>query len=546
MSKPKILIVGGGIGGLSCATALAETGKFDISIFESDIIGGQASSKKSTLCNTEISWRLFGNFYHNLSPIIIDIDSKKNFYLVEEGDTCMLDNKDGTTTLLNVFKHLNVDQTIKLLNIFTLCRERLLNNYTNITWREYFGKNDFLDMIVGPYAGTEPTKCTLSAMIQFTYSYFSISPIKDNFSNRYKLTKYPTTDSLFKPWKEYLQNKNVKIHEFNELTNITYFNGQIKNIIINNTTYEGNEIVFACSLKPLVHIFNNNQNLNKTIINKKLNILKSGGQFYIALNFYWKKNVIKNKKCHIYTFSDGWLPVIIKRFINTDYVKNNCNENIKEVWNIGVADYLLGNYVKKYTSQCSFEEIVYEIKMNIMNSEHYKHYFDFENNTWEDYFYDYEFDDRYYQKLPAAEKFSINKGIEENLLNNQERELGDNVYFSAYYVKNTTGGASMETSCEIGLTTADLICKKYNVENPRKPIYKTRNYFYAITLPFVWLDCLLYKLNLNPMTSFINPLLYIVCYLILLFVIIYKLCKSVVNNTNISKFIRKQIKILKN
>ena len=81
-----------------------------------------------------------------------------------------------------------------------------------------------------------------------------------------------------------------------------------------------------------------------------------------------------------------------------------------------------------------------------MNSEHFKNYFDFENNTWDDYFYDYEFDDRYYNKLPTTEKFSINKDIEANLLNNKEPELGDNIYFSAYYVKNTTGGASMETS----------------------------------------------------------------------------------------------------
>ena len=41
------------------------------------------------------------------------------------------------------------------------------------------------------------------------------------------------------------------------------------------------------------------------------------------------------------------------------------NENIKEVWNIGLADYFIGNYVKKYTSQSSFEEMVYEIKMNL-------------------------------------------------------------------------------------------------------------------------------------------------------------------------------------
>ena len=68
--KPKVIIIGGGIGGLSCATALAETGNFDISIYESDIIGGQASSKKSKLCNTEISWRIFGISSKNLLKII--------------------------------------------------------------------------------------------------------------------------------------------------------------------------------------------------------------------------------------------------------------------------------------------------------------------------------------------------------------------------------------------------------------------------------------------------------------------------------------------
>ena len=68
--------------------------------------------------------------------------------------------------------------------------------------------------------------------------------------------------------------------------------------------------------------------------------------------------------------------------------------------------------------------------------------------------------------------------------------LGNNIYFSAYYVKNTTGGASMETSCEIGLKTADLICNKYTINNARKPIYKTRGYISIITLPFIFLAAL--------------------------------------------------------
>lgn len=100
-----------------------------------------------------------------------------------------------------------------------------------------------------------------------------------------------------------------------------------------------------------------------------------------------------------------------------------------------------------------------------------------------------------------------------NLLNNHEPELGNNIYFAAYYVKNTGGGAAMETLCEIGVTTADLICKKYNNSNPRKPVFKTNNYLYSIFLPFIILDNILYKLK--PITDYVNPIILLVmifCY----------------------------------
>ena len=80
----------------------------------------------------------------------------------------------------------------------------------------------------------------------------------------------------------------------------------------------------------------------------------------------------------------------------------------------------------------------------------------------------------------------------------------------------------METSCEIGLKTADLICNKYTINNARKPIYKTRGYISIITLPFIILDCILYKLNLKPITYFISPIILLVIYFS---IIIYFLLK---------------------
>lgn len=533
MVKPKIIIVGGGIGGLSCATALAETGRFDVSIYESNIIGGQASSKNSEKCNTEISWRIVGESYANFKKILIDLDILKNLYPLHKSDAC-INNKllsPAFHPLLAAFQNCNYQQINKMIQVLFLSKERAINEYHDVVASDYY-KSYLMDIVVGPYFGLEPQKVTLSAFYKNLFGVHN----KTYGPKFIHVTKYPTNDSIFNPWRDYLESKGVKIYEYKQLNSIiTNKKGHITHLNIDNTVFKPNEIVLACSVSSLYKIFKKNTTLVRNPIIHKLNKLQDGNQFYISVNFYWKKPIIKNRECHIYTFVDGWMPIILKRFINTNYVKENCKDEIKEVWNIGVADYLLGNYVKKYTSQCTFEEIVYEIKMNLINSEHFKDYLDLQNNSWEDLFYDYEFDDRYYKKTPNTLKFSINEGIEKNLLNNKETSLGDNVYFSAFYVKNTVGGASMETSCEIGLTTADLICKKYNIVSPRKPVYKTNTTITPLTYPFVKLDSLLYKLNLPPITDYIHPVILLISYLVIILAIGIYLIKAIVTKVKSNK-----------
>ena len=96
----------------------------------------------------------------------------------------------------------------------------------------------------------------------------------------------------------------------------------------------------------------------------------------------------------------------------------------------------------------------------------------------------------------------------------------------------------METSCEIGLKTADIICKKYNVYNPRKPILKTRQYALLITLPFVILDKLLYKLKLKPITDSINSIVLLIIYFTILINIIFKISKFFINNKGLDKYFK--------
>lgn len=522
--KPKILIVGGGIGGLSCATALAETGKFDVTIFESEIFGGQASTQTSKLCNTEISWRVFLPHYHNLNKIITDINSNDNFYKMDiNNDVCVKNKQNGVGDKMILNEKFSTIQ--KVSNFLLIHRDRAINDYHDIISGPYFNSHT-MNVIIGPYLGLEPQKVTLSGAFKFIYGIYS-----HDLHVGTRFTKYPTSDSLINPWVKYLKTLHVKMFDRHSVDKIITDNdGKITSISVNNTVYKGDNIVFSLSLNPLVKLFEENYYLRNMDIYNRLNFLQSGDQYYISVNFYWKKPIITSRKCHIYTFHDGWMPIIIKRFINTDYVEKNCNTNIKEVWNIAPCDYFKGIYIKKYTSQSSFEEIVYEIKMNLINSEHFKTYFDFDNYSWDDYFYGYEFDKRYYKKSPTTKKFSINKGIEKNLIKTNEDETGDNVFYSAYYVKNTVGGASMETSCEIGLNAADAICKKYGITNPRKPHHITQPYIYSIFIPFVLLDKILYSFGIPPITDYVNSLFLICVYLILVIILLIYAIKNIKNN----------------
>ena len=86
----KIIIIGGGIAGLSAAHLLSNYKNFNIELFEQETeIGGQAASQKSSNCYTEYSWRIFGKCYHNLMYVINEINAMHNF--VPLTNPCMID-----------------------------------------------------------------------------------------------------------------------------------------------------------------------------------------------------------------------------------------------------------------------------------------------------------------------------------------------------------------------------------------------------------------------------------------------------------------------
>ena len=136
------------------------------------------------------------------------------------GHQCVNDNQIGDAHSL-IIDH-NITHINKIATILFLCKDRAINEYHDITAESYY-KSKKMNIILGPYSGLEPSKVTLSAFYKFALSRYDSSEY-----NQYLITKYPTNDSLFEPWRKYLENKGVKIYEKKALQDIiTDYNGTI-------------------------------------------------------------------------------------------------------------------------------------------------------------------------------------------------------------------------------------------------------------------------------------------------------------------------------
>ena len=148
-----ITIIGGGIAGLSAATILSEIPNIKISIYEKKKqIGGQAASQYNGTCYSEYSWRIFGASYLNLMHIFKKLNILKNFDKLKY--SCFVkDNKSFSAefSFFNQLYHIIKDSNIqKILDIFLQSKERVINEYQNVSILEYTDNNPVVKAIIGP------------------------------------------------------------------------------------------------------------------------------------------------------------------------------------------------------------------------------------------------------------------------------------------------------------------------------------------------------------------------------------------------------------
>ena len=146
----KIIILGGGISGLSCAFDLIQKG-FRVEVYErNSVCGGQSRSVKSGRCTVEYAWRIWSSYYRNWFDICKSIPISKTKTIADNMIECCQDynssssNIRGTSlsdanSVLNIKKWKSKTEyyrlILKLTNMVLMSDDRLKHN--DITFIDY-------------------------------------------------------------------------------------------------------------------------------------------------------------------------------------------------------------------------------------------------------------------------------------------------------------------------------------------------------------------------------------------------------------------------
>ena len=560
----KVIIVGGGIAGLSAAHILCAYPFIQVELYEKENdIGGQARSEFSGQCYVEYSWRIFGQSYDNLNYIIKQIGADDNFTPLN--NACLIDN--GKEHPLNTpaiarlaWNHSKnkVTDLNRFLALSMISKERALDELDSVNTYEYFNKNDVMQTVTGPFLGLEANNLSLGAVLKNLYS-TSPNTVYDFTPENTRISKYPTQQSLFVPWKRYLLKRGVRFYTDSALQQINV-NGaksgsRITSVVINGSTQYADEYIFACSLPDLVQVCLQNQDLARRQTIRNMDKLQTNLQLYFTVNLYLSDELGASSSCtEIVLINTPWKLIIQKkRQWKSNYLQD-CNRRITEVWNVGCLDQNVGLLYKKTVSECSKKEAINECLYQLETSAYIQHLLQQQNYTkladiliQTDTWYQFQ-DDENNHLISLNPKFSFKPGTTHLVPNTaQPADLPKNMYLAGYYVNSTMGGASMEASCETGMQASRAILNRYRISNnlvksntsnnDNLPIKHTNEYLNKYLAPLAFLDKFLYGQQLRPITEIISPLLLLFIYVMLtivVFIILVIVLKKVFKTVELS------------
>jgi hypothetical protein len=534
----KIIIIGGGISGLTAAHELIEL-NYDVTIIErNDIIGGLARSygnEEEKICSYEHSWRAYGKWYQNVHDLMKKIPFNKNETVFDKlvelnggEETCdkKIPNYQHPFTNTKIIDKLKMYK--ELLNYYTSCSERNRTDYSKIGLRKYILENNAdkdtenkIGKIVGPYLGFDYQNASLYDLLYF----FEMTYNNSDKKNKFTITSLPTNYCWLDPWLKYLVKKGLHIKLNTEVRSLNITNNELTSILVydklNGITNEMTSDYFInCTgpevLTKLLMPYQLYPSINP-FFNDIKTVAENGRQIQLSIYYYVdKKMFLSNKNTLAYLPNTPWLLMVLPtgHIWGDQHLSKFCKKEIREVISVGICEpYVDGLKIKKPWSKCSIDEIREEAWYQLINDH------DFKNNVCiEDIvdlnhvnIVDFKMWDTYQFKDGKMDTHEPKWANNINTIQYRPKPTTpiNHLFIAGAYSDTTTGCYSMESAAESGKIVAKELCK-YDKKDENIYLFTKRTNKYTTHIRSI--DRIVYENNLPKMITFL-----IILFLLLFF-----------------------------
>lgn len=409
--KQKVIVLGGGVAGMSAAHELTERG-FEVEVYERHhtYAGGKARSVNVPGTNLqhpdkylpgEHGFRFFPGFYRHVTDTMrripfTDSTGKSN------KDGCF-GNLTGTSRIMIARNGKNpivttasfprslgdlklivhdmsggVDSGLskeeihffaeKVWQLMTTCRERRENDYERLGWWYYLEADRFSDTyrhllvegltrtLVAAQARSASTKTGGDIFLQLIFNMLNPAVATDRVLNG------PTNEKWLYPWLQYLREKGVHYFMGHEAAGISLQNGIIEHVTVKKSTGEvlqvtGDYYVLAVPVEKA------NALISPEMVAADSNLgniarLASSVSWMNGIQYYLNEDIAINKGHIIFCDSEWALTSISQVQFWTDYrLQERYDGTVKGILSVDISDWLNTAYKGKIAAEYSPDDV---------------------------------------------------------------------------------------------------------------------------------------------------------------------------------------------
>jgi NAD(P)-binding Rossmann-like domain len=258
----KIIILGAGVGGLSCATQLAKYENEIIVVDRNCEIGGLARTycKNEKNYHTEICWKAVAAGYVDFLELMNKITDQEGVKVISHlkplvnfiyafNDRIVTEEDNSFLTRVYEFekgfkqlygRSISISDRLflyKIVLIATFASDSTIFKYDSVLWKDYTAgiSPELSRWIVDStaiYLGMEYDRISAAFIFMLLRTHKKSKLI----DNKYVFYSFdgPMSEVLFDPWQDYLEKQGVKFYLETEVTEIRQHNNTIIEVILND------------------------------------------------------------------------------------------------------------------------------------------------------------------------------------------------------------------------------------------------------------------------------------------------------------------------